>query len=405
MKPQVVKRRDMMRFLCAAILLGSAASFWGCGPTKDEDRVDEVIERAAFLFSHYSEAQKKQDTQMLSVVRGDLKRLNVDAFQVLLRCLASKDTEIQGYAAFTLGFSGHKSAIAPLVTETNHPDETVRGNAIAALGQLGFVDAPIEPFQRLLKDPTPEIRQAALFGLTSMVSSKDDLGMLDAVHEALGDADAHVRTEALIVLRKMRRKESVAVILGTVVKDPEPQVRAAAALALAGIGREAKEATPFLVEMLKDEYHRVVEGAWIALNKIHEKDFDRSYSTWRDWYEDEQKVVYTCLEHRDVVETAPGVCPKCKVKLERMSREGARKTSQQDPSVVPSPALFVCPDHAEILTTSPARCGKPGCGKELVPKKPDPVTYSCPDHAEILTTTPAKCGKPGCGKDLIPTKK
>ncbi|RPH38536.1 MAG: HEAT repeat domain-containing protein, partial [Planctomycetota bacterium] len=244
-------------------------------------------------------------------------------------------------------------------------------------------------------------RQVDLHGTASI-----DQGM-DAIrhaHEALGDPDAHVRTEALIVLRKMRRKESVAVILGTVVKDPEPQVRAASALALAGIGREAKEATPFLVEMLKDEYHRVVEGAWVALNKIHDKDFDRSYATWRDWYEDEQRVVYTCLQHPEVTETSPGVCPKCKVKLERISREGVRKTVQQDPAVVPTPALYVCPEHVEILTTSPAKCGKPGCGKELVPKKPDPVTYSCPEHTEILTTTPAKCGKPGCGKDLIPKK-
>jgi vesicle coat complex subunit len=394
----------MMRFLCAAILLGSAASFWGCGSTEEDDRADAVMERAVFLFGHYSEAQKKQDAQMLSVVRGDLKRLNVESFPVLLKCLASKDTEVQGYAAFTLGFSGHRGAIAPLAAETNNPDETVRGNAIAALGQLGFADAPIEPFQRLLKDPLPEVRHATLYGLTSMVGPKDDRGMLDAVHEALGDPDAHVRTEALIVLRKMRRKDSVAVILGTVVKDPEPQVRSAAALALAGIGREAKEATPFLVEMLKDDYHRVVEGAWVALNKIHEKDFDRSYSTWRDWYEDEQKVVYTCLQHPEVTETSPGVCPKCRVKLERISREGVRKTAQADPAVVPTPALYVCPEHAEILTTSPAKCGKPGCGKELVPKKPDPVTYTCPEHAEILTTTPAKCGKPGCGKDLIPKK-
>jgi HEAT repeat protein len=85
-------------------------------------------------------------------------------------------------------------------------------------------------------------------------------------------------------------------------------VRASAALALGAIGREAKESTPFLIELLKDEYHRVVEGAWIALNKIHEKDFDRSYATWRDWYEDEQRVHYTCLEHKEVSEPSPGVC-------------------------------------------------------------------------------------------------
>jgi hypothetical protein len=393
----------MMRFLTAAILLGSTPALGGCLGSAEDYRSDEVIERAAFLFSHYGEAQKRQDTQMLGVLRGDLRRLNTDSFEILIKCLSSKNQEMQGYAAFALGFSANRGAIAPLTYATNHPDDAVRGNAIAALGQLGFADVSPEPFQRLVKDPIPEVRQAALFGLTILAGPKGDLGMLEAVHQCLEDPDVQVRTEALIVLRKLRRKESVAPILAISIKDPEPQVRAGAAQVLGAIGKEAKEATPFLVEMLKDDYHKVVEGAWMALNKIHEKDLDRSYSTWRDWYEDEQKVHYTCLEHKEVSELNPGLCPKCRNRLERITREGVRKP---DPaaSLVASTGLFVCPDHPEILTTTASKCGKPGCGKDLVPKKPDPVTYTCPDHPEILTTTPAKCGKPGCTKDLVPKK-
>jgi hypothetical protein len=45
----------------------------------EDDRSERVIERAAFLFRHYAEAQKKQDAQMLSVLRGDLRKLNVEA--------------------------------------------------------------------------------------------------------------------------------------------------------------------------------------------------------------------------------------------------------------------------------------------------------------------------------------
>jgi hypothetical protein len=145
-----------------------------------------------------------------------------------------------------------------------------------------------------------------------------------------------------------------------------------------------------------------VEATWAALNRIHEKDFDRSYATWRDWYEDEQKVHYTCLEHKEVSELNPGLCPKCRNRLERINREGLRKL-EPPPAIVP-PGLYVCPDHPEILTTTPTKCGKPGCGKDLVLKKPDPVIYTCPDHPEILTTTPTKCGKPGCAKDLVPKK-
>jgi len=70
----------------------------------------------------------------------------------------------------------------------------------------------------------------------------------------------------------------------------------------------------------------------------------------------------------------------------------------------PAPALYVCPDHPEVQTTTAAKCGKPGCGKDLVLKKPDPVTFACPDHPEVQTSTPSKCGKPGCNKDLLPRK-
>src|SRR5262245_30251315 len=374
---RVVESRAMKRFLCAAILLGVAFGMEGCGTTSEDSRTEEVLERAAFLFGHYAEAQKKQDAQMLSVVRSDLRRLNGEALPVLLKVMASNDQEGQGYAAFVLGFSNERAAIAPLAQATHHADETVRGNAIAALGQLGFPDTPAEPFQRLIKDPIPQIRQATLYGLASLAGPKNDFGMLDAVHECFHDVDMHVRAEALLVVRKMRRKDSVAPILAGVLKDPEPMVRASAALALGAIGREAKESTPFLVEMLKDEYHRVVEGAWAALNKIHDKDFDRSYATWRDWYEDEQKVHYTCLEHKEVSEPSPGVCPKCKAKLERITRDAARKfPPPTEPAVPPATGLYTCPEHTEIVTTTPAKCGRPGCGKDFVQKKPEPVSYT-----------------------------
>jgi HEAT repeat protein len=391
----------MMRLFCAALLLCSPFGLWSCAGSEEEDRYESVIERAAFLFHHYGEAQKKQDGQTLTVLRGDLRRLNAESLPILTKTLATRDQEAQGYAAFALGFSANRAAIAPLVQATDHPEETVRGNAIAALGQLGFPDTPVEPFRKLLKDPLPEIRQASLYGLSGLVGPKNDYGILGEVHACLEDPDVHVRAEALIVIRKIRRKESVTPILSGAAKDPEPLVRAGAAIALGAIGREAQEATPFLVEMLKDDHHRVVEGAWSALNKIHDKDLDRSYSTWRDWYEDEQKVHYTCLEHKEISEGSPGACPRCGKKLERMSREGVRKP---ETPMVAGAGLFACPEHPEVLTTTAAKCGKPGCGKDLVPRKPDPVTFTCPEHKEILTTTPAKCGVAGCGKDLVPKK-
>src|SRR5207244_4147587 len=103
----------------------------------------------------------------------------------------------------------------------------------------------------------------------------------------------------------------------------------------------------------------------------------------------EQKVHYTCLEHKEISELAPGVCPKCGKKLERMSREGVRKP---EAPAVAAPGLFVCPDHPEILTTTAAKCGK--CGKDLVPKKPDPMVPAAPLQNRPATTRRASATLP-----------
>jgi hypothetical protein len=390
----------MTRFPLALLLL-APLGLWGCAESEEAEFDSDVLLRARILFKNFSGAYAAADSQAVGAIRNDFRRLNAEAGGVLLGALHSKSEEDQGYAAFALGFSDSQAAVAPLVLATSHRNETIRGNAIVGLGNLGFQDLPMEPFIRLMKDPYPRVRQAALFAISLLPLDKDSRNLQSDIYARLSDSDWHVRNEASIVLRRMKRPDSVTAILEGPLKDSEPVVRASAALALGAIGRDAREATPFLIELLKDTDHRVVDGAWTALNRIHDKDFDRSYSTWRDWYEDEQKIYYCCPDHRDVLENAPGKCPKCGRRLERMNRDVLRKA---DSFPLSSSGFFVCPEHPDIITTTPAKCGVPGCGRDLVPKRPDPVIYVCPDHPTNVTTTPAKCGKPGCGKDLIPQK-
>lgn len=390
-----------MNRLLLWLLLFIPLGFSGCASSEEEEYDSDILLRARILFKNFSGAYAAADYQGIGAIRNDFRRLCAEGGGVLLAALHSKSEEEQGYAVFALGFSESRAAVAPLIAATNHRNESVRGNAIVALGNLGFMDLPTEPFIRLLKDPNPQIRQAVLFGMSLMPYDKDTRGLHTEVYSHLNDVDWPVRNEALIVLRKMKRPDSVTPILDGPLQDREPVVRTSAALALGSIGRDAREATPFLIELLKDSDHRVVDGAWTALNRIHDKDFDRSYATWRDWYEDEQKVHYSCPDHREVSESGPGKCPKCGRRLERMNRDLLRRI---DTPAGSASGLYICPEHPEIITTTPAKCGVPGCGKDLVPKRPDPVIYVCPDHPKIVTTTPAKCGVTGCGKDLLPQK-
>jgi hypothetical protein len=328
----------------------------------EEDAALAAFDRIAFLFREYDTAQSRQDLRILGVLSADLNRVSKANFERLVAALSSNDQERQGYAAFALGFSKDRAAVGPLAQATAHPHETVRSSAIFALGLLAFDDIPLAPFRNLMEDKVPEVRQAALFGLRPLVGGGNDRGMIDAIHRKLADPEPNVRNEALILLRKIRSKESIEKLLGAPIKDADPLLRSNAVLALGAMGKEGVSANPYLIEMLKDDMSKVVESAWVALNKINQKDFDRSYATWRDWYEDEQGHYYGCFDHKEVSRSTPGECPTCAKNLDRIPKEEVKRGEAQV-------GRYACPDHAEVLTTSPSKCGKPGCGKALLPAK------------------------------------
>jgi hypothetical protein len=381
-----------MKILIAAPAVLALAA---CAPVpSEEDRAVEVLERAAYLMNQHNAAHVGRDAKAVQVIEEDLGRLAKKHLALLAGAASSKVPGRRVPAVFVLGFSGSKEAIGPLVGATEAPEAELRIHAAVALGTLGVPEVPLEPIRKLLVDEEPELRTAALFAVRRMSGPGKEAPLLEDVHRRFADRVVGVRNEAVIAAGRMARPESVAPLLAGPAKDPDPLVRQNAALALGLIGRPARPATPVLVELLRDEHTRVVEESWRALNAIHEKDFDRSYGTWRDWYEEELRHIYTCNEHREVILQEPGDCTTCRKKLERIPREGSRKSGEWLAS------LYGCTEHPEVVTTVPARCGRAGCGKDLVPRKPDPASYACPDHPEVTTSTPARCGKPGCGKDL-----
>ncbi|MFN3484126.1 MAG: HEAT repeat domain-containing protein [Planctomycetota bacterium] len=383
----------MGRVIFPAVLLVAAAC--RSAPT-EEEIVEGVFARLAEHFPRFVEAYAAQDPVPLARQEAEIARLVGAHFDRVRSGLASDSLERRALAAFGLGFSRNPAAVGPLVEAAAHPEGYLRARAIAALGMLGLRDVPAEPFRKLLDDPAWEVRLSAVHGLRHLLSEKDDRGLLSKILEKLDDPVMDVRNETLILLRALRRAEALEPVRVKGLRDPDPTVRANAALALAALGPAAKVANAQLIELLRDETTKVVEAAWTALNRINEKDFDRSYATWRDWYEDELQHSYRCPDHKEVERDAPGECPACMKKLERMPREQSRRTESV-------PTAYVCPEHPEVQTATPSRCGRAGCGKELVLRKLE-VTYACPDHPEVQTSLPSRCGRPGCGRDLVPKK-
>lgn len=377
--------------MSAALLAAAACS----GTPSEEDRADEVFERLGALLRRYNGALESRDPLMLESVGNELRSEVSFDFPVVLAGVGSEIPERRADAASALGFSRNRDAVAALVAATGAPDVETRSNAAASLGMLAFPDTDPAPLVRLLLDPSVRVRGAALFGIRSMAGEGNAAALLPPVLRMIDDPDAMVRAEAMLALAKLRRPESREPILAKGAKDPDPLVRANTAVAVGALGKEAAPATAALIEMLRDDVAKVVEAAWRALNRIHGKDLDRSYGTWREWYEDELRHHYYCDEHKDHVQPHPGNCPTCGKKLERAPKEVIRKGEV--------PGFFVCAEHPEIQTLGPAACGK--CNKPLVPGKPEGLIYSCPAHPEVVTNGPVPCGRAGCGKTLVPRSK
>jgi len=70
---------------------------------------------------------------------------------------------------------------------------------------------------------------------------------------------------------------------------------------------------------------------------------------------EDERMIYSCPMHPDVVSDEPGSCPKCGMTL---------LPQRQEPSSHPDPR-YACPMDPEIVSDVPARC--PTCGMKLLP--------------------------------------
>src|SRR5439155_8861084 len=141
-------------------------------------------------------------------------------------------------------------ALGPLAAATESRNPTLRAFAISALGMLGFLDAPQEPFRKRLQDDAWQVRHSALFGLRHFAGSGCSASLLEAVHARLSDSLMDIRNEALLVLGKIASPASIDPILCRSLKDPEALVRQNAARALGAIRKPAEKILPPLTDLL-----------------------------------------------------------------------------------------------------------------------------------------------------------
>ncbi len=147
-------------------------------------------------------------------------------------------------------------------------------------------------------------------------------------------------------------------------------------------------------------------------------------------------VEYTCSMHPEVVQEAPGDCPKCEMHLEprekvaekkhEHSHHGSSAENDHHHGHQATAMEYTCSMHPEVVQDAPGDC--PKCGMHLEPREKvaekkhehshhgssaendhhhghqaTVVEYTCPMHPEVVQDAPGDC--PKCGMHLEPREK
>ncbi len=168
-----------------------------------------------------------------------------------------------GERAFA-GFQGDANAIRVAVGALRDPKPATRRLAIELLSRMNARSA-VGDLLPMLNDPSADVRAAAIRALDFLDAQEGT----NALVVALGDPDASVRAEALRALPHLQLEvhPTVLAAVGTLLRDPDLNARAQAAVALAKFGA-ADRALPTLDAWLHDADPGVRVVALDALSDI-----------------------------------------------------------------------------------------------------------------------------------------
>lgn len=254
-----LKESDEGRRISAAIQLGA---------TGEARAVDALVG----ALHDPSEAVRREAARALGAI-GD-----VGAAAALVATLRDRASSVATEAAFALAKVHSTAAVEPLLAALRHKDVLVQNATIYALGQLGDARA-VEPLVSALGDARTRNEAVLALGLIGdpravkpliAAFGDADTGLNFTIHEALhrfgpavvepliaalNNPNANVRREAALALRppdEARAFDPMSFVLGnrepevhdaravgpliTLLRDPDPRVRAASVWTLSALG-------------------------------------------------------------------------------------------------------------------------------------------------------------------------
>jgi HEAT repeat protein len=233
--------------------------------TNDEEPL--VRRSAAYALGQFGKNLPTASPEQVGAVRD-----------ALAKALSDSDAAVRQNAAWAVGRLGTelgKPAVPALARALQDADALVRRDTARALGDLGpgahaAVPAMVRCFNRREEDPA--IRKTVLHALVRVLGPEDRAAAAE-LKSALTESDPEiVRTAALALGCIGGSAGAPAVpVLCEILQDPESNNRAAAAAALARIGRDAAPAVPTLDKALADRSPVVRRNAALALARIGPK--------------------------------------------------------------------------------------------------------------------------------------
>jgi HEAT repeat protein len=196
--------------------------------------------------------QEAQCAGVTVIASGDVKLVDDDAVESLVKALSDEDKDVQETAALALGRIGDAPAVEPLIATLRWcSDEDPACAAAWALGKIGDERAVKSLITALVRWPHRTFDEA----YRALAKIGDPT--IEPVIAALRDSNSKVREGAAEALARIGEARAVGPLL-TALEDGDSYVRKAAAEALAKIG-DGRAVEP-LITALKDE-DRVVRGA------------------------------------------------------------------------------------------------------------------------------------------------
>jgi HEAT repeat protein len=175
------------------------------------DLIGEFVRQDASMVMSASESllssEKANERALGAEILGQLATVasekRIPAGSALTAVLSTEaDPGVIAAIITALGHTGHESATVPVARFSSHEDTAVRFAVAFALPALGMDELSLGTLQVLSKDPDPEVRNWATFGLAE--SEVNDEATRTALLARIDDPFPDARAEAIYGLARRR---------------------------------------------------------------------------------------------------------------------------------------------------------------------------------------------------------